>query len=118
MDEQRIIVDASVVESTDLDRANYDQFLDEMLQEEGSLEEGVTALEVVATQPPTLVAPLLPVTVLDTPPGRAVRQASFAPKISWRSGTVRGGQAQRLYYIRPLSKPLLQVIDPRNKIKS
>lgn len=99
MDEQRIIVDASVVECTDLDRANYDQFLDEMLQEESSLEEGVTALEVVATQPPTLVAPLLPVTVLDTAPGRAVRQASFAPKISWRSGTVRGSQAQRLYYI-------------------
>ena len=96
MDEQRIIVDASVVESTDLDRANYDQFLDEMLQEEGSLEEGVTALEVVATQP---IAPLLPVTAIDTPPGRAVRQASFAHKASWRSGAVRGSQAQRLYYM-------------------
>lgn len=99
MDEQRIIVDASVVESTDLDRANYDQFLDEMLQEEGSLEEGVTALEVVATQPPMPVAPLLPVTAIDTPPGRAVRQASFAHKASWRSGAVRGSQAQRLYYM-------------------
>lgn len=99
MNEQRIIVDASVVESTDLDGANQDKFLDELLHEEGSQEQGSTALEILVAQPPTLVAPLLPVTALDTPPGRAVRQASFAPKTSWRSGTVRGSQAQRLYYI-------------------
>jgi hypothetical protein len=74
---------------TDVELMSTDQLLAEMLQEGDDNDFVVVQIPVTS-----LVAPLLPVTAIDHPPGRAVRQASFAPKSSWREA----GPGQ-LYYL-------------------
>lgn len=98
-------VEEHPVEFAVVEGINHDQLLDGMLQ--GDVPPDVEAAEIEATQTrlveavqmtlPGLVAN--PVTVIDHPPGRAVRQASLAAKESWRSGHHEGSQTQRLYYV-------------------
>jgi hypothetical protein len=77
----------------DLEAENNDQLLVVMLWDDDTT-------DVVVEQIPAsaLMAPLSPVTAIDHPPGRAVRQASFAPKGSWKEDRMKG-QAQRLCYL-------------------
>jgi hypothetical protein len=77
----------------ELETMSNDQLLAEILQDDDA-----TDLLVEQVQVSALMAPLSPVTAIDHPPGRAVRQASFAPKDSWKEDRTRG-HAQRLYYI-------------------
>ncbi|GAC1648992.1 MAG: hypothetical protein NVS4B12_17710 [Ktedonobacteraceae bacterium] len=98
-------VEGQVVESTLVDTAN-DQVLDGMLQGEVSRDVEAAVIEATQTRlveavqmPLPGLAVQQPVTVLDHPTGRAVRQASLASKTSWKTGHRNGGQAQRLYYV-------------------
>ena len=84
----------------------HDQILDGMLQ--GDVPAEIQTAEIEATQnrlveavqmPLPGLAVQQPVTVLDHPTGRAVRQASLAPKNSWKLASAQGNQAQRLYYV-------------------
>lgn len=91
------------------DGLNHDLILDGMLQED--VTEGVQTALLAETQDRLGTAVQLslsglvvqkPLTVLDHPTGRAVRQASLAAKTSWKSGVGRGPQGspyQRLYYV-------------------
>lgn len=83
----------------------HDQILDGMLQADVPVE--VATAEIAATQNRLVEAVQMPlpglvvqqpVTVLDHPTGRAVRQASLAPKNSWKLKSLHGSP-QRLYYI-------------------
>jgi len=82
-----------------------DQILDGMLQ--GDVPKEVETAEIEATQIRLIEAVQMslpglvvqqPVTALDHPADRAVRQASLAPKTSWKAGRHQGSQTQRLYY--------------------
>ncbi len=64
-----------------------------MLQLGESAESALEQIQLAA-----LVVLLSPLTAIDHPPARAVRQASFAPKTSWKEDGTKG-QARRLYYI-------------------
>jgi len=84
----------------------YDQILDGMLQADVPVE--IAKAEIAATQHRLVEAiqmPLpglvvqQPVTVLDHPTGRAVRQASLASKSSWKLASQKGSPKQRLYYL-------------------
>jgi hypothetical protein len=88
-----------------LEHINHDQLLDGML--EGDVPPEVETKEIEATQTRLVQAVQMtlpglvtnPVTVIDHAQGRAVRQASLAPKTSWRAGRHQGSQTQRLYYV-------------------
>ena len=89
MDERHTkpFVEGYVVKST-LDGINHDQILDGMLQgdvpkevETAAIEAAQTRLVEAVQMPLPLLAVQQPVTVLDHPPGRAVRQASLASKL-------------------------------------
>lgn len=89
-----------------LEAINHDQILDGMLQ--GNVPKEVETAEIAATQTRLVEAVQMPlpafvieqpVTALDHPHGRAVRQASLAPKSLWKAGRYKGSQTQRLYYV-------------------
>lgn len=106
MDEhhREVKIEGQVIEST-FETIN-DQILDGMLQ--GDVPEEIKTAAIEATQNRLVEAVQMtlplgvlqqPVTVLDHPSGRAVRQASLAPKNSWKTGHHKGSQTQRLYYV-------------------
>ncbi|GCE32113.1 hypothetical protein KDA_75970 [Dictyobacter alpinus] len=106
--DERISAEDLVEESREqlLDGRIHDQLLDGILQGDVSAEVETAVIEatqnrlVEAVQMPLPgLAVQQPVTILDHPSGRAVRQASLAPKNSWRTGQKPGSQTQRLYYI-------------------
>ncbi len=87
-----------------LEEMIHDQILDGMLQ--GDVPAEIETAEIEATQSRLVEAVQMPLpgmvrqqplTVLDHPTGRAVRQASLAPKNHWKTG--RLGQTERLYYV-------------------
>src|SRR5947199_9476144 len=104
MDEQRS--GFGPVEEQTFEGINHDHILDGMLQ--GDVPKEIETAEIEATQTRLIEAVQMslpglavgqPVTVLDHPAGRAVRQASLAPKTSWKAGRHQGSQTQRLYYV-------------------
>lgn len=98
-------VDGQLIEAPS-DGFNHDQVLYGILQ--GDVPKEVETAEIAVVQnrlveavqmPLPLQEVRQPVTVLDHPASRAVRQASLASKTSWKTGSHSGSQAKRLYYV-------------------